>query len=107
GTFTWTYLATAAGALSIAGSVHATDSFSGTTLEAVTDPTKPAAVTVQPPAPLPPRPPSSRPAAPRPEVPGAGTRTHPRRGRATARGRRPPAGPPPPRPRSPRPAWSR
>src|SRR5262249_21901572 len=46
GPFTWPSLATTAGDLSFAGSVHATDSFSGTTLHAVTDPTKPAAVTV-------------------------------------------------------------
>ncbi len=52
GTFSWTYTATGAGTLAFAGSVHATDSFSGTTITGVTDPATPAAVTVVPPAAL-------------------------------------------------------
>ena len=63
GTFTWTYLTTAAGDLSLSGSAHATDSFSGTTLDGATDPTKPALVTVQRPAALTARLPSSGSAA--------------------------------------------
>ncbi len=51
-TFTWTYSATGAGTLAFASSVHATDSFSGTTITAVTDPASPATVTVVRPAAL-------------------------------------------------------
>ena len=47
GTFAWSYLATDAGTLLFAGSAQATDTFSATTISAVTDPTKPAQVTVQ------------------------------------------------------------
>ncbi len=52
GTFTWTYLATRAGKLSFSASAHATDTLSGTTVSALSDPAKPAEVTVQTPAAL-------------------------------------------------------
>jgi len=46
GTFSWIYTATGPGTLAFDSSVHATDSFSGTTITGVTDPASPAAVTV-------------------------------------------------------------
>lgn len=52
GTFTWTYLATGAGALAFAGGARGTDALSGSTTRAVTDPTRPASVTVARPAAL-------------------------------------------------------
>jgi hypothetical protein len=47
GTFVWTFPATAAGSLAIAGSATATDGPSGATVSAATDPTRPAEVTVE------------------------------------------------------------